>query len=124
MPSNAGTIWNDYAHAWTAVSDHERRQILARVLAANVTYVTPTLLREGHEGVIEDIEGFQAKVPGGQFVLRSESAHHSVALIEWELLLPDGKGAALGHDVIHLSPDGQIDSIATFAKAASERQNV
>src|SRR5882757_1364815 len=108
MPSNAVTAWNDYAHAWSAVSDAERCQILARVLAANVTYVTPNVLSEGPEGVIQDMEGFQAKVPGGQFVLRSESTHHSVALIEWQLLLPDGNGAALGHDMIQLNSENQI----------------
>jgi hypothetical protein len=122
MQSNAVKVWNEYARAWTAVSDHERRQIVSRVLAANVAYVTPAILSNGHEGVIEDMEGFQAKVPGGEFVLRSDSAHHNVALIEWELILPDGKGAALGHDVIHLSAQGQIDSIATFAKKSANPQ--
>src|SRR5579859_2656648 len=88
MSPNAVTIWNEYAQAWTNVSDQERRQILARVLSADLAYAGPTGVSEGHEGVIRDIESVQTKVPGASFAARSAYAHHNFALIEWQLILP------------------------------------
>ena len=122
MSSKAVTIWNEYATAWTNVPDQERRQILDRVLAADLAYSGPTGVSTGHEGVIRDIESIQAKVPGASFVARNAYAHHDFALIEWQLILPDGKGNAMGYDSIRLSTDGKTDgkigSIVWFAKDA------
>ncbi len=44
----------------------------------------------GHQIIIDDINDFQAKFPGGQFALQSVSEHHDVALMEWQLILTDG----------------------------------
>ncbi|MBB5058259.1 hypothetical protein HDF16_002973 [Granulicella aggregans] len=120
MASNAVKVWNEYATAWTNVSDQERRQILDRVLTANLAYSGPTGVSAGHEGVIKDIEGIQAKVPGGKFVARSAYAHHDVALIEWQLILPDGTADAIGYDSIRLSAEGKIESIVWFSKDAAQ----
>jgi hypothetical protein len=123
MASNALKVWNEYATAWTDVSDQERRQILDRVLSADLAYSGPTGNSTGYGGVMKDIESIQAKVPGGSFVARSAYAHHDFALIEWQLILPDGSGASIGYDSIRLSGEGQIESIVWFSKDAAVSLN-
>ena len=68
--------------------------------------------------MIRDIESIQSKVSGGRFVARGAYAHHDFALIEWQLILPDGSGASMGYDSIRLSAEGQIESIVWFPKDA------
>lgn len=70
--------------------------------------------------VIEDMTEFQAKFPGGKFALRSVSEHHDVALMEWQLILPDGTPAVLGHDAIWVTAGGKLGQIITFAPATQE----
>jgi hypothetical protein len=123
MSSTAVSIWSEYAKAWAPISDHERRKIIAQTLDPKIAYTAASMVCEGHEGVIQDIEGFQANFPGGHFFLYSKSVHHDVALIEWQLILSDGTESVLGHDAIHISAEGKIDSIATFAKATPEPKN-
>jgi len=47
MASDALKIWKEYATAWTNVSDEERRQILGKVLTANLVYSGPTGVLHG-----------------------------------------------------------------------------
>lgn len=115
MPSKAVDLYKRYVKAWSAISDQERRNILDSVLETEIVYRIPRMEGTGHQIVINDMNEFQAKFPGGQFALRSVSEHHDVALMEWQLILPDGTPGVLGHDAIRVTPEGKLGHIVTFA---------
>ena len=122
MPSKAIDLYKQYVKAWSAISDQERRSILASVLETEILYRIPRMEGTGHQIVIDDMNEFQAKFPGGQFALHSVSEHHDVALMEWALILADGTTAALGHDAIRVTPEGKLGQIVTFAPSTLEPQ--
>jgi hypothetical protein len=120
MSSKTVDLYKQYVEAWSAISDQERRDILNSVLETDVVYRIPRMEGTGHEIVIEDMNEFQAKFPGGKFALHSVSEHHDVALMEWQLLLPDGTPSVLGHDAIRVTPGGKLGQIITFAPSTVE----
>jgi hypothetical protein len=120
MSTKAVEIYKQYAAAWAAISDQERRAILDTVLEADIVYRIPRMEGTGHAIVLEDIGEFQAKFPGGKFVLYSVSEHHDVALMEWQLILPDGTPSVRGHDAVRVTPAGKLGQIITFAPSTSE----
>jgi hypothetical protein len=120
MTSKAVDLYKQYAEAWSAISDQERRSILEPILEADITYRIPRMEGTGHSIVIEDMNEFQAKLPEGKFALRSVSEHHDVALMEWQLILPDGTPSILGHDAIRVTSGGKLGQIITFAPSTLE----
>ena len=115
MPLTTVDLYKRYAEAWSAISDLERRSIVDSVLDPDIVYRIPEMEGMGHAVVINDMNGFQAKFPGGKFALHSVSEHHDVALMEWQLILPDGTPSVLGHDAIRITPEGKLGQIITFA---------
>jgi hypothetical protein len=123
MPSKAVELYKHYATAFSAISDQERRRILDSVLETNVIYRNPRMEGRGPQIIIDNINDyFQAKFPGGQFVLHSFSEHHDVALMEWQLILADGTLGVRGHDTIRVTPEGTFAQIVTFAPPTLEPQ--
>lgn len=122
MPSKAVELYKRYAEAWAAISDQERRAILASVLDTDILYRIPRMEGKGHQIVIDDITDFQSKFPGGQFALHSVSEHHDVGLMEWQLILPDGTPGVRGHDAIRVTAEGKLGQIITFAPSTLEPQ--
>jgi hypothetical protein len=120
MPSKAVELYKQYVEAWSAISEPERRSILEPILEADITYRIPRMEGTGHSIVIEDMNEFQAKFPGGKFALHSVSEHHDVALMEWQLILPDGTPSVLGHDAIRVTSAGKLGQIITFAPSTLE----
>lgn len=120
MSSRAVDLYKQYVEAWSAISDDERRNILGSVLDTDVVYRVPRMEGTGHAIVIEDMNEFQAKFPGGKFALRSVSEHHDVALMQWQLILADGTASVLGHDAIRMAPEGKLGQIITFAPSTPE----
>jgi hypothetical protein len=122
MSSKAVELYKYYVTAWSAISDQERRNILNTVLEAEIIYRIPRIEGTGHQIVIDDMKQFQAQFPGGQFALHSVSEHHDIALMEWQLILPDGTPGVLGHDAIRVTPEGKLEQIVTFAPSTLEPQ--
>lgn len=115
MSSTTVDLYKRYAEAWSAIPDLERRSIVDAVLDTGIIYRIPEMEGTGHACVINDMNGFQAKFPGGKFALHSFSEHHDVALMEWRLILPDGTPSMLGHDAIRVTREGKLGQIITFA---------
>ena len=115
MPSNAVELYQQYVEAWSAISDENRRSILQSVVEPEVIYRIPRMEGTGHAIILQDMTEFQEKFPGGRFALHSVSEHHDLALMEWQLILPDGTASVLGHDAVQVSPDGKLARITTFA---------
>jgi hypothetical protein len=121
MSSRAVELYKQYVQAWAAISDQERRRILDSVLESDVSYRIPRMEGTGHAIVIEDMNEFQTKFPGGKFALHSFSEHHDVALMEWQLIQPDGTPSILGHDAVRVTPGGKFGQIITFAPSTLEK---
>ena len=123
MPSKAVELCKYYVTAFAAISDQERRKILDSVLDTEIIYRNPRMEETGHQIIIiDDINEFQAKFPGGQFALHSVSEHHDLALMEWQLILADGTPGVRGHDAIRVTPEGKFGHIVTFAPSTLEPQ--
>src|ERR1700761_4264208 len=120
MSSKAVDRYRQYVEAWAAISDQERRAILNSVLATDIHYRIPRMEGTGHSIVIENMNGVQERWPGGKLALRSVSEHHDVALMEWQLILPDGTPAVVGHDFIAITSEGKVGQIITFAPSTPE----
>jgi hypothetical protein len=120
MPSKAVDLYKQYVKAWSAISDQERRNILNAVLETEIVYRIPRMEGTGHQIVIDDMNDFQTKFPGGRFALHGVSEHHDVALMEWQLILPDGTPGVLGHDAIRVTSEGKLGRIVTFAPSTLE----
>lgn len=120
MTADARGLWEQYAKAWSPMADEERREILARVLAPDVSYLTPHYSSSaGHDVVVEDMEAIQKQFPGCGFIKLSDSAHHDAALFTWQLVLADGSRTATGWDAVRVA-DGRISSIITFPNSTLE----
>lgn len=113
--NEAWNLYKRYVDAWKPIPDVQRRAVIEDVVDENVRYFTPQHESGGRHTIIEDIEAFQQKFPGGRFEVGDVSAHHDTALLTWVLIDADGKELARGHDQILVSPNGQIVGLTTFA---------
>lgn len=106
--------WNTYQSAWSDISAHERRELLARSVADNCVYSDPTDYCEGVDALIAHIEGSQAKVPGARFRNDKFLDHHDQGLSEWTMY--DGKGAvvATGTSYARFGADGRLSQMTGF----------
>lgn len=120
MSSKAVELYQQYVKAWAPITAEERSNILESVLEKDIHYRIPRMEGTGHSIVIEDINDFQTKYPGGKFSLYSVSGHHDVALMEWQLILPDGTPSVRGHDAVRVTPEGKLGQIITFAPSTQE----
>jgi hypothetical protein len=110
----AWQLYGKYAEAWKAISDEQRMKILAEVLDEDIHYFTPDF-QGGFGTVIEDMVGFQKKLPGARFEVEDVSTHHDVGLLTWVLVQSDGNVLGKGHDQIRVTEKGRIVSLTTFA---------
>jgi hypothetical protein len=56
-----------YLSAWSAVPDDERLRLLHESVTEGVVFKNPMKTRAGIADVIEHLEGFQVRSPGGSF---------------------------------------------------------
>jgi len=110
----AWKLYAKYADAWKPISEEQRTKTLAEVLDKDFHYMTPDF-EGGVDTLLEDMAGIQKKVPGGYFDVEDVSAHHNVALMTWLLVQPGGTILARGHDQIHVTSEGKIRNLLTFA---------
>lgn len=113
-PEEMRSKWEMYGKAWSPITEAERKQLLQNSLTPNFSYIDPRIECHGHADVIRNLEAFQQRQPGGSFALKSILPHHDVALVNWQLIKPDGTGANLGFDFVRFAPSGLIESITGF----------
>ena len=115
----AWTLYERYLEGWKAISKEQRTSIAAEFLSDDVLYITRQHESGGRDTVIEDMDTFQARFPGGRFDVGDVSAYHDVALLTWVLVQADGTIFAQGHDQLRVSPEGKIATLITFPPSAS-----
>ena len=106
--------WEGYGKAWSAVSDAERETLLSQSLANYFHYIDPRIECHGQQDVIQNLEAFQQRQPGGRFALKSILTHHDTALVNWQLIKGDGTAANLGFDFVRFDQSGHIHEITGF----------
>ncbi len=116
----AWELYQRYVDGWKSISPDARKILIADVVAEDAKYTTPQHESGGRETMIEDMAAFQSNYPGGRFDVGDVSAHHEVALLTWVLVQADGSVLVKGHDQIHISAEGKIDELITFAPSVSE----
>ena len=113
-PESMREQWELYAKAWSPVSDRERKDLLTRSLAVDYHYIDPRIECRGHAEVIQNLEAFQQRQPGGSFALKSILTHHNILLVNWQLMKRDGTAANLGFDFVRFDSSEHIEEITGF----------
>ncbi|MFG3281930.1 nuclear transport factor 2 family protein [Streptomyces sp. NPDC048111] len=105
-----------YFEAWNAESADDIAKAVAAAWTEDGTYTDPLADVAGHEGVAAVIAGAHAQFPGFAFrPLGAIDGHHDIVRFGWELVsVADGSAPVVGFDVIALSEDGRIRSVAGF----------
>ncbi|HZE41528.1 MAG TPA: nuclear transport factor 2 family protein [Stackebrandtia sp.] len=108
-----------YIDAFNATDAPRRRDLVATVFAADVSYVDPMAAVTGRDGVDAFIGAAHGQFPGWAFRLSGPvDGHHDQARFAWSLG-PDGADApVLGFDVVNLDADGRITAVHGFIDKA------
>lgn len=116
----AWDIYKKYLEGWSPISKEEREKIASEIMVENVDYRTPRHESGDRHTAIEDMESYQARFPGGHVEIRDVTTHHDVALVTWDLIQANGESFAKGHDQLHISKEGKIIGLITFAPPVSK----
>ena len=110
-----------YCEAWDEPDRVRRRQILARVWAADATYTDPTVHTAGIDELVEHTGKVLEKYPGSRIVRTSAvDTHHTVLRFSWQKKsLADGSKLPEG---IELGGDGKLRRMVGFFGALAARQ--
>ncbi len=108
-------IRETYLATWNETDREARDELLAASWDSTATYVDPLAAVEGTEAISEVIGVVHTQYPGFVFTpVGALDSHHEVARFQWGLGLPGEEPAAVGFDVVNLSPEGHIRSVVGF----------
>ena len=110
-----------YLAAWSAVPDEERAQKLHECLSESVVFSNPQQMRQGIGEVIDHLEAFQKRVPGGSFRMNNMVGWANHGLAEWQLVDGDGNASVSGYDVVTFDDDGMISTILLFSNVEAQK---
>jgi hypothetical protein len=85
--------WEIYQNAWADITDVERKELLSRSLADNISFSSLTSEGQGLAKMIANIENFQKQFHGATFRTHKYYEHHDQLLAEW--MMYDKNGAEL-----------------------------
>ena len=121
MIDNKAQTYELYLAAWSAVTDEERARMLRDSLAEDVVFSNPQQIRHGISEVIEHLEAFQNRSPGGSFRMNNMVGWADHGLAEWQLLDGEGKAGFSGYDVVSFDEGGLIKSILLFGNVEAQK---
>ncbi len=61
--------YETYLSAWSKIPDEERARLLRESLSESIVFTNPLKTRRGLAEVVEHLQGFQQRSPGGSFRL-------------------------------------------------------
>jgi SnoaL-like domain len=118
--SNADTLVDSYIAMWNETEPDQRRELVARTVTEDASYVDPLMTGEGIDGISEMIAGAQRGYPGHRFALHSgPDVHHDRVRFSWSLASDGGQPVAIGIDFAILAEDGRMRSITGFLEPAA-----
>jgi hypothetical protein len=121
MTDRYAETYDLYLAAWAPISRDEWVDMLRRSLAETIVFTNPQQVRRGIAEVVEHLEGFQRRSPGGCFRMNNMVGWGSHGLAEWQLVDADGKAGFSGYDVVTFDDDGLISSILLFGNVEAQK---
>jgi SnoaL-like domain len=121
MTQNKVQTYERYLAAWSAVPDEERERLLRGSVAEDVLFSNPQQVRHGIGEVVEHLEAFQKRSPGGSFQMNNMIGWADHGLAEWQLFDGEGKAGFSGYDVVAFDQRGFITSILLFANVEAQK---
>lgn len=119
MSSNE-TLVADYIAMWNETDPEKRRQLVARTVTEDATYLDPVMSADGIDGISMMIAGAQQQFPGHSVkLLGKPDAHHDLLRFSWSLAADGGAPVATGVDVVKVAEDGRMQSITGFLEPAA-----
>ena len=110
-----------YLAAWSDIADDDRARMLRDSLSERIVFTNPQQTRQGIDEVIEHLEGFQRRTPGGAFRMNNMVGWANHGLAEWQLVDAEGKPGFSGYDVVTFDDQGLIETILLFGSVEAQK---
>jgi len=85
--------------------------MLRESLSERIVFTNPQHARRGMREVVEHLEGFQLRTPGGSFRMNNMIGWGTHALAEWQLVDAKGDAGLSGYDILTFDEQGLILTI-------------
>lgn len=121
MSNEKVRIYDLYLAAWSDVPVEQRARMLRESVSEHVVFANPQQTRRGIDEVIEHLEGFQQRSPGGSFRINNMVGWADHGLAEWQLVDAEGKAGPSGYDVLTFDDQGLISSILLFGSVEAQK---
>ena len=121
MSGNKVRNYEVYLAAWSDVPDEERAQMLRDSLSESIVFSNPMHTRHGFDEVIEHLEEFQKRSPGGSFRMNNMFGWANYGLAEWQLVDAKGNPGFSGYDVLTFDDKGKISTILLFSSVEAQK---
>jgi hypothetical protein len=114
-------VIDGYIAMWNERDPQRRRELVARTVTEDASYLDPMFEGEGVDGFAAIIEAAQAQFPGHTVRLAAApDAHHDRVRFSWHLVGPDGDGpVAGGIDFATRAQDGRLRDVTGFLTPAA-----
>ena len=110
-----------YISAWSAISDEERLRRLRASIAQAIIFRNAMKTRNSLADVVEHLEAFQQRSPGGSFRLMSMLGFENQGLATWKFFDAEGQGGFSGFDALTFDEEGRISYILMFSDLEKQR---
>jgi hypothetical protein len=107
--------YETYLSAWSKVPDEERARLLRESLSESIVFTNPMQTRRGLAEVVEHLQAFQQRSPGGSFRLNEMLGWERHGIATWQLIDAQGQAGFWGYDVVAYDDQGRIESILLFS---------
>jgi len=114
-------VYDLYISAWSAISDEERLRRLRASVAQAIIFRNAMKTRNSLAEVVEHLEAFQQRSPGGSFRLMSMLGFENQGLATWKFFDAEGQGGFSGFDALTFDEDGRISYILMFSDVEKQR---
>jgi len=118
--SSTDTLVENYIAMWNEADPAQRRELVARTVSPDASYLDPLMSGDGVDGIDAMIAGAQEQYPGHRFALvGAPDAHHDRVRFSWSIAPDGGDPIAIGHDFATVDGDGRMRSITGFLEQPS-----
>jgi SnoaL-like domain len=109
-----------YIAMWNETDAQQRRELVAKTVTEDASYLDPVMAGAGIDGISEMIGGAQQQFPGHRFTLiDGPDAHHDRVRFTWSLAADGGDPVAIGVDFATVADDGRMRAITGFLEPAA-----